>query len=100
VIIRGDRIIAASCFLPLTLNPQLSKDLGTRHRAAIGITEDTDAIAIVVSEETGIISFVSEGKIYRHMDAARLRTFLRQSVRPSLGLVRSEKSGPSRKSGA
>jgi len=77
VIIRGDRIVAASCFLPLTLNPQLSKELGTRHRAAIGITEDTDAVAIVVSEETGIISFVAEGHISRHLDATRLRHFLR-----------------------
>ncbi|MCS6816362.1 MAG: diadenylate cyclase CdaA [Blastocatellia bacterium] len=77
VIIRGDRIVAASCFLPLTLNPQLSKELGTRHRAAIGITEDTDAVAIVVSEETGIISFVAEGQITRHLDATRLRHFLR-----------------------
>ncbi len=79
VIIRGDRVVAASCFLPLTLNPQLSKELGTRHRAAIGITEDTDAVAIVVSEETGIISFVAEGQISRHLDATRLRHFLRAS---------------------
>jgi diadenylate cyclase len=77
VIIRGDRIVAASCFLPLTLNPQLSKELGTRHRAAIGITEDTDAVAVVVSEETGVISFVAEGQIMRHLDATRLRHFLR-----------------------
>jgi diadenylate cyclase len=80
VIIRGDRLMAASCFLPLTLNPQLSKELGTRHRAAIGITEDTDAVAIVVSEETGIISFVVDGHIYRHLDATRLRHFLRTSL--------------------
>jgi diadenylate cyclase len=87
VIIRGDRLVAASCFLPLTLNPQLSKELGTRHRAAIGITEDTDAVAIVVSEETGIISFVAEGHIYRHLDATRLRHFLRTSlVEPRRGL--------------
>src|ERR671921_1661030 len=73
VIIRGQRVAAASCFLPLTLNPQLSKDLGTRHRAAIGITEDTDAVAIVVSEETGLISFVQGGQIKRGLDATRLR---------------------------
>src|SRR5918992_4415985 len=57
VVIRRHRIAAASCFLPLTLNPRLSRDLGTRHRAAIGVTEDTDAVAVVVSEETGVISF-------------------------------------------
>jgi diadenylate cyclase len=85
VIIKGDRIVAASCFLPLTLNPRLSKELGTRHRAAIGITEDSDAVAVVVSEETGIISFVADGRITRRMDAARLRDALRQSFQPQLG---------------
>lgn len=73
VIVRGDRIAAASCFLPLSLNPLLSKDLGTRHRAALGITEDSDAVAIVVSEETGLISFVRRGRIKRALDATRLR---------------------------
>lgn len=73
VIIRGDRIAAASCFLPLSLNPLLSKDLGTRHRAALGITEDSDAVAIVVSEETGLVSYVRRGRIKRAMDATRLR---------------------------
>ena len=73
VIVRGHRIAAAACFLPLTLNPRLSKDLGTRHRAAIGITEDTDAVAVVVSEETGLISFVEDGKIKRALDANKLR---------------------------
>jgi diadenylate cyclase len=57
----------------LTLNPRLSKDLGTRHRAAIGITEDTDAVAVVVSEETGLISFVQGGNIRRGLDATKLR---------------------------
>jgi diadenylate cyclase len=83
VIIRGDRIAAASCFLPLTLNPQLSKELGTRHRAAIGITEDSDAVAVVVSEETGIISFASAGQITRHLDAAGLREALEQALEPT-----------------
>lgn len=74
VVIRRHRVAAASCFLPLTLNPRLSKDLGTRHRAAIGVTEDTDAVAVVVSEETGLISFVQAGEIRRGLDATRLRT--------------------------
>jgi diadenylate cyclase len=73
VIVRRHRIAAAACFLPLTLNPRLSKDLGTRHRAAIGITEDTDAVAVVVSEETGLISFVQGGQIKRALDATKLR---------------------------
>ena len=76
VIVRDHRIAAAACFLPLTLNPHLSKDLGTRHRAAIGITEDTDAIAVVVSEETGLISFVEAGRIKRGLDAVALRHLL------------------------
>lgn len=80
VIIRGHRIAAASCFLPLTLNPLLSKDLGTRHRAALGITEDTDAAAVVVSEETGLISFVQNGKIKRGLDATRLRAQIFEAV--------------------
>jgi diadenylate cyclase len=73
VVVRRHRVAAAACFLPLTLNPMLSKDLGTRHRAAIGITEDTDAVAVVVSEETGLISFVQAGQIKRGLDATRLR---------------------------
>lgn len=73
VVVRRHRIAAAACFLPLTLNPRLSKDLGTRHRAAIGITEDTDAVAVVVSEETGLISFVQRGEIRRGLDATQLR---------------------------
>jgi diadenylate cyclase len=73
IVIRRHRIAAASCFLPLTLNPRLSKELGTRHRAAIGVTEDTDAVAVVVSEETGLISFVQSGDIKRGLDATKLR---------------------------
>lgn len=76
VIIQGDRISAAGCFLPLTLDPYLSKELGTRHRAAIGITEETDAIAVVISEETGIISAVYEGEIARNLDGPGLLQFL------------------------
>jgi diadenylate cyclase len=80
VIIQGDRIAAAACFLPLTLDPYLSKELGTRHRAAIGITEETDAIAVVISEETGTISVVHEGEITRNLDGPRLMKNLKEIV--------------------
>jgi diadenylate cyclase len=80
VVVRRHRVAAASCFLPLTLNPRLSRDLGTRHRAAIGVTEDTDAVAVVVSEETGLISFVQAGEIKRGLDATRLRGAIFQSL--------------------
>ncbi|HEY0322285.1 MAG TPA: diadenylate cyclase CdaA [Pyrinomonadaceae bacterium] len=80
VVVRRHRIAAAACFLPLTLNPRLSKDLGTRHRAAIGITEDTDAVAVVVSEETGLISFVQAGQIRRGLDATKLRASILQAL--------------------
>lgn len=83
VIIRGDKLSAAGCFLPLTLNPKLSKELGTRHRAAIGVTEDTDAVTVVVSEETGVVSFVEKGEIIRYLNSARLRELLREAVTPS-----------------
>jgi diadenylate cyclase len=76
VIIQRNRIIAAGCFLPLTLDPLLSKELGTRHRAAIGITEETDSIAVIVSEETGIVSVASGGTITRNLDGSGLRTLL------------------------
>jgi len=84
VIINRDRIVAAACFLPLSINPELSGDLGTRHRAAVGVTEETDAIAIVVSEETGTISLVTGGEIARHLDAAALRQRLSELLRPPL----------------
>ena len=77
VIIRNDRIAAAGCFLPLTVNPRLSKGLGTRHRAAVGVTEETDAIALVVSEETGSISLAADGHIERSLDPNGLRQHLR-----------------------
>lgn len=82
VIIRNYKIAAASCFLPLTLNPRLSKELGTRHRAAIGITEDTDGVAVVVSEETGVISFVEKGEITRYLNSAALRERIREALQP------------------
>ncbi len=80
VVVRRHRIAAASCFLPLTLNPRLSRELGTRHRAAIGVTEDTDAVAVVVSEETGLISFVQRGDIRRGLDAPKLRAAILQAL--------------------
>jgi diadenylate cyclase len=76
VVIQGNRVAAAACFLPLTVNPELSRTLGSRHRAAIGITEDTDAVAVVVSEETGIISLVTEGQIRRGFDGRALKQAL------------------------
>jgi diadenylate cyclase len=76
IIVQERRIAAAACFLPLTVNPQLSRELGTRHRAAIGVTEETDAIAIVVSEETGKISLALEGRIERGLTADLLRARL------------------------
>src|SRR5207245_3537025 len=73
VIVHGDRIVAAACFLPLSMNPVLSTQLGTRHRAGIGITEETDAISIIVSEETGGISLAVAGTIERDLTVERLR---------------------------
>lgn len=75
-IIRGDRVLAAGCFLPLSENPHLSKQLGTRHRAAVGITEQSDALAVVVSEETGTISLAEEGRLIRYLDEKTLREWL------------------------
>jgi uncharacterized protein (TIGR00159 family) len=80
VIVQRNRMIAAGCFLPVTLDPLLSKELGTRHRAAIGITEETDALAVIVSEETGIISAAIGGKITRNLDGAGLRTILQSAI--------------------
>ena len=79
VIIQNGRIAAAACFLPLTVKPRLSKELGTRHRAAIGVTEETDAVAIIVSEETGAISFAHDGEIERFLDPDTLRLRLRDA---------------------
>lgn len=77
VIVQGKRVAAAACFLPLTISLHLPKELGTRHRAAIGITEDTDAVAIVVSEETGTVSYVVNGSILGKIGAEELRARLR-----------------------
>lgn len=78
IIISERRIAAAGCFLPLTTNPNVSKALGTRHRAAIGVTEETDAVVVVVSEEDGRISLVTDGRLTRDLDAANLRDKLEQ----------------------
>src|SRR3989442_8650409 len=77
VIVQGDRVAAAACFLPLTTNPKLGKELGSRHRAAIGLTEENDSVAIVVSEETGGISIVADGQIERGLQRDELRARLR-----------------------
>jgi len=79
VIVQNGRIAAAACFLPLTVKPRLSKELGTRHRAAIGVTEETDAVAIIVSEETGAISFAHHGEMERYLDPDTLRLRLRDA---------------------
>ena len=76
VVIQRERIAAASVFLPLTKNPSVSRELGTRHRAAIGITEGTDAVSVVVSEETGLITFVEGGTVKRNLDTTELRNLL------------------------
>lgn len=80
VIIRKGKLTKAGCFLPLTQNPDVAKELGTRHRAAIGLTEVADALVIVVSEETGSISMVSGGKITTNLDQAQLNRLLRRTV--------------------
>jgi diadenylate cyclase len=86
-IVQKDRIAAAACFLPLSMNPVLSTQLGTRHRAGIGITEETDAISVIVSEETGAISVAVSGKIERDLSVEQLRermgALLRRYVPPS-----------------
>lgn len=76
VIIKGNRIAAAGCFLPITLSSELSKSLGTRHRAGIGLTEETDAIAIIISEETGAISMALDGRLETKLDMGTLRDTL------------------------
>lgn len=75
-IIQEHRVAAAACFLPLTTNPELSNELGTRHRAALGISEETDAVAVVVSEETGAISVAFDGRLERDLDGKELRNAL------------------------
>jgi diadenylate cyclase len=76
VIVHDGRLAAAACFLPLSMDPTLSKDYGTRHRAALGISEETDAVAVVVSEENGIVSVAVDGQMVRDLDAKDLRNTL------------------------
>jgi diadenylate cyclase len=80
VILQEHRVAAAACFLPLTVNPRVSRELGTRHRAAIGLTEEGDAVAVIVSEETGNISVAIDGRIDRHLSPDELRDRLRSLV--------------------
>jgi len=82
VIIQGNQIVAAGCYLPLTEDPNLGKDLGTRHRAGIGISEHSDAIAIIVSEETGITSVAHDGVLTRYLDEKKLKAFLTEFCSP------------------
>lgn len=76
IIVRGNRVIAAGCFLPLTLSAGISKAFGTRHRAGIGLTEETDAVVIIISEETGSITTATGNKIEKNVDIGSLRDFL------------------------
>jgi len=76
VVVRGDRIIAATCYLPLSDNRELSKELGTRHRAAVGISEVTDSLTVIVSEETGRVSVAMGGELFRNLDAEELKNKL------------------------
>ena len=80
VVVQGNRVAAAACFLPLTVNPELSRTLGSRHRAAIGVTEDTDALAVIVSEETGSISLVAGGQIRRGLEGRALKQALLEAL--------------------
>ena len=80
VVLRGDRIRAASCYLPLSDSPDLSVGLGTRHRAGVGITEQSDAVALIVSEETGAISLAHEGKLTRYLDEKSLQEWLENNL--------------------
>ena len=92
VVIQNERIAAASVFLPLTKNPEVSRELGTRHRAAIGITEGSDAISIVVSEESGLVTYVEAGEVHRNIDATQLRRLLLNALK--IPLVESKREMP------
>ena len=90
VIVQNERLAAASVFLPLTKNPSISRELGTRHRAAIGITEGSDAISVVVSEETGLITFVEGGNVRRNVDTNSLRKLLLSAMDIHVEEIRKE----------
>lgn len=89
-IIKDNRLVSAACFLPLTLASNISKELGTRHRAAIGITEETDAVVVIVSEETGSVSIAVGGEITRHLASAELK----QALKNLLGEVSAADAKP------
>jgi diadenylate cyclase len=88
VIVREDRVVAAGCVLPLSENPTLDRDLGTRHRAAIGITEGTDAIAVVVSEENGALAIAHNGRLVRRLDEGELNRLLFRLYQPRGNVAR------------
>jgi diadenylate cyclase len=92
VVIQNERIAAASVFLPLTKNPSISRELGTRHRAAIGITEGSDAISLVVSEETGLITYVEAGEIRRNLETTQLRKLLLDAMEVPLVQTKREQT--------
>ncbi len=92
-IVQGDRIAAAACFLPLSVNPRLARELGSRHRAALGVTEENDAVALVVSEESGTVSLVLDGRIERGLTPEQLRHRLR-------GLIKRTQAGTERRMAA
>ena len=92
VIVQNERVAAASVFLPLTKNPGISRELGTRHRAAIGVTEGSDAVSIVVSEETGLITYVEAGEVHRNLDTAQLRKLLLDAMH--VPLVQAKRDSP------
>ncbi len=84
VIVKGPFVEAASCFLPISQNPDLAREVGTRHRAAVGITEITDALALIVSEETGTISYAKGGKLVRELNMEKVRELLRGSFKKTM----------------
>jgi diadenylate cyclase len=92
VVIQNERLAAASVFLPLTKNPEISRELGTRHRAAIGITEGSDAISLVVSEETGLITYVEAGVVHRNLDTTQLRKLLLDAL--EIPLIEQRRDAP------
>lgn len=91
VVIRDAKVYAAGCILPVSQNKDIEKTLGTRHRAGLGITEVSDAVAVIVSEETGVISVASRGKLSRHVDEETLKQLLTEMY-----ISKAEKSGPSK----
>lgn len=84
VLLRKDKVVSAGCFLPLTDNNSLSKETGTRHRAALGMSEKSDAVVLIVSEETGYISYAEAGKLYRNIDTDRLEKLLNSMYMPEV----------------